>query len=88
MYKTQFVVTFEQGAARLVRGHAPQRFVSACSDIARLYGIERGRVECQTRGAKARLKFSKEIPERARQPIRNVWTPPTSPDRGGSRARG
>ncbi|MBA1148743.1 DUF3634 family protein [Ectothiorhodospiraceae bacterium WFHF3C12] len=88
MYKTRFVVKFKQGRAEVVRGHAPNGFISACNDIARLYGIDDGRVECQTRGSKARLKFSKEIPERAHQPIRNVWTPPTSPTRGGSRARG
>jgi hypothetical protein len=53
-----------------------------------LYGLRSGQIKCSGRGAAARLKFSKDIPERARQPFRNVWTPPSPPSGGGRRARG
>lgn len=88
LFRSIFVIDIIDGGAQVRRGTPPAGFVSACSDIARLYGIRSGYVECVGRGRHARLRFSRDIPERARQPFRNVWTPPDSPRPGGNRARG
>lgn len=64
-------------------GKPPPRFLNAVQDIAALHGIDRGRIECKGAGRHARLRFSDDFPERGRQAIRNVWTPPTGPGSGG-----
>lgn len=84
--RTVFVVEFVDGVAYTRRGRPPGGFVSACTDVARLYGIRRGRIRAVRGRGTVRLTFSKEIPERARQPLRNVWTPPPTGGPGGGRA--
>lgn len=88
-FRSLYRVDIVDATARVRHGQPPAGFVSACADIARLYGIRSGHVECVGQGRHARLKFSAGIPERARQPFRNVWTPPVGPAPGGGRrARG
>ena len=88
-FRSAYRIDIVDGSARLRHGMPPAGFVSGCSDIARLYGIRQGYVECLGQGRHARLRFSAGIPERARQPFRNIWTPPTTPGpSGGRRARG
>lgn len=81
-------VAFGDAAVTEVAGAVPASFSSACGDIARLHRIPRGRVEIVGRGRHARLRFSRHLPASARQAIANVWTPPSGPGRGGSRASG
>lgn len=81
---TQYSVEIVDGRPRVRCGQPPHGFVAACGDIARLYGIRRGRIDCVGSGSWARLRF-RDIPERARQPLRNVWTPPAAVGRGGGR---
>ncbi len=88
MFRSTFVIEIVDGTAELRRGTPPGGFVTACNDVARLYEVRRGRIECVGSGVRARLRFSRDIPERARQPFRNVWTPPQPRGPGGSRARG
>lgn len=88
MFGPRYSIEIVNGCARVRRGSPPHGFVSACEDIAGLYGIEHGRIECIGRGTRARLRFSASIPQRAHQPLRNAWTPPSTPGKGGSRARG
>ncbi|MDZ7811517.1 MAG: DUF3634 family protein [Arhodomonas sp.] len=57
-------------------GTPPAGFLSGCRDIARLHGITEGQVRCVRTAAGHRLRFSRNLPERARQPLRNVWQPP------------
>lgn len=71
-----------------LQGKAPARFYAAVADIVKLHGIVTGKIECKGVGRHARLKFSKNFPERGRQAIRNVWTPPTTTRAGGGRASG
>lgn len=85
---TQFEVEFDNGRARRRRGQPPPGFVDACDDIARLYNIRSGSVRGVGLRSARRLKFSRDVPERARQPIRNVWTPPPTGGSGNRRARG
>ncbi|KAB7627800.1 DUF3634 family protein [Alkalilimnicola sp. S0819] len=86
-FRSQWLVEIDTGRARVRRGRPPPGFVSACDDIARLHRIAAGAVECVGSGRHARLKFSGNFPDRGRQAIRNVWTPPTTPGpKGGRRA--
>lgn len=81
----------EFGADRIAvaLGSPPPQFVAAVSDIARLHGIKQGSVECVGSGRHARLRFSKDCPQRGRQAIRNAWSAPSAPGgSGGRRARG
>ena len=88
-FRSVFLIEFGPDGARLARGMAPAGFVAACTDVGRLHRVATGTVECLGQGRHARLRFSKNFPERARQPILNVWTPPTGPGtRSGRRARG
>ncbi|HET8700413.1 MAG TPA: DUF3634 family protein [Nitrococcus sp.] len=77
------------GTVCLKHGNPPQGFVSAVSDVVRLHRIQSGLIECLGQGRGERLRFSGGFPERGRQAIRNIWTPPTTPPpSGGRRARG
>jgi len=86
--RTAFVIELDDGSARCVSGTPPAGFVSACEDVARLYRVDRGRIRGVRTGAGLQLRFSRDIPERVRQPFRNVWTPPPGGGPGGHRARG
>lgn len=87
-FRRRFVVDITNRHAELSSGRAPAGFIPAVTDIARRHGINKGRIECLGSGRQARLRFSKDIPERARQAIRNAWTPPPIPGSGTQRARG
>jgi len=87
-FRRRFLIEIENGRAVLRQGTPPPGFVSACSDVARLHNVTRGQIEGLGQGRHARLKFSRNLPERVRQAIRNVWTPPPTPDRSGGKARG
>jgi hypothetical protein len=87
-FRRRFVIEITNRRADLTQGRAPVGFVPAVTDIARRHGIDKGLIECVGTGRDTRLKFSKGIPERARQAIRNAWTPPPTPGSGTQRARG
>lgn len=88
-FRSVYRIDFRNGRAELHHGSPPPGFVGACDDIARLHHIPRGEVECLGQGRHARLRFSKDFPERGRQAVRNSWTPPTGPgSSGGRRASG
>ncbi|MCS4502527.1 DUF3634 family protein [Arhodomonas aquaeolei] len=87
--KTLYTITFEPDGPVVTRGTPPPGFLSGCRDIARLYGVQAGQVRCVRTAAGHRLRFSSNVPERCRQPLRNVWEPPpTGGGNGGTRARG
>jgi len=87
-FRRRFVLIISKERAETTHGRPPVGFVDAVTDIARRHGIQSGRIECLGSGHRARLKFSKGIPERAQQAIRNAWTPPTPPGGGSRRAQG
>ncbi|WP_156776880.1 DUF3634 family protein [Nitrococcus mobilis] len=88
-FQSVYRLEISSRAVYIKHGKPPQGFVSAVSEVVRLHGIDSGLIECLGRGCSARLRFSRGFPERGRQAIRNVWTPPsTPPPKGGRRARG
>ncbi|WP_435103309.1 DUF3634 family protein [Arhodomonas sp. AD133] len=86
--RTIFVVAFRADGPTAERGRPPPGFLDGCRDIARLHKVNRGRVRCVRTGRGQALRFSRDLPERARQPIRNIWEPPPGGGPGGARARG
>lgn len=84
-----FIIELRNRAARCQRGTPTPGFVQACTEVARLQRIDRGRITGVRTGAGIQLRFSNEIPDRARQAFRNVWTPPPGGGSGGgARAAG
>jgi len=86
--RVRFIVDLDGGTARVRRGDPPAAFVRGCSDVARLYRLQMGRILGVRTGNGVELRFSKEIPGRAHQPLRNIWVPPGSGGPGGNRAAG
>lgn len=86
--RVRFVVDLDGGKARVRRGDPPAAFVRGCSEVARLYRLSSGRIFGIRSGNGIELRFSKEIPDRAHQPLRNMWVPPSSGGPGGNRAAG
>ncbi|MGD2082158.1 MAG: DUF3634 family protein [Chromatiales bacterium] len=87
--QTLFVLDIgDQGHVRVVKGTPPSGYRDACEDVARLNRLDRGRIRAVRQSGQARLLFSDDIPEPARQAFRNVWTPPPASGGGGARARG
>lgn len=84
-FRLNFRVDIRDGVARATHGRPPKSFLVAVNDIVRLHNIRSGQIECKGQGKHARLRFSRDFPERGRQAIRNAWTPPTGPGSGGNR---
>lgn len=87
-FRLAYSLQVKDGALQNKQGNPPPRFYNAVADVVRLHNIQAGVIECKGLGRHARLKFSKDFPERGRQAIRNVWTPPTTTRPGGGRASG
>lgn len=68
-----FVIRVRGGTPTASRGVVTTRFLAACGDVLRSHGIP----SCTIRGFRSRddvsLHFSREVPEAARQGVRNVW---------------
>ena len=86
--RVRFIIDLDGGTASVRRGDPPKAFVRGCTDVARMYRLRSGRIFGMRSGNGIELRFSKEIPARAHQPLRNIWVPPTSGGPGGNRAAG
>lgn len=85
--RTVFLLEIQDGRVKVRKGRPPPGFANACEDVCRLYRIERGRIRGVRAPGGIQLRFSSDIPERTRQPFRNVWTPPPRGGGGGGAAR-
>lgn len=85
-FRLAYRLTVDNGNVRSTHGRPPVRFFAAVTDVVRLHEINQGQIECKGLGKHARLKFSNNFPQRGRQAIRNVWTPPTTTRASGGRA--
>lgn len=86
-HRVAFVIAFGPGGPALRKGQPPAGFLSACADIARMYQVRKGRIMGLRAGPGGgmQLWFSRDVPDRARQPLRNCWTPPPPGGPGGGR---
>ncbi len=66
-------ISFQDGRARIERGHVRQDLLAALTEIASKDGAGLGLILAFRQGVGFRLEFSKELPESIQQPIRNVW---------------
>ncbi|RLK48789.1 uncharacterized protein DUF3634 [Alkalispirillum mobile] len=82
-HRVAFVISFGANGPAVRKGQPPAGFLSACADIARMYQVRQGRVLGLRGGAGMELAFSRDMPDRARQPLRNCWTPPPPGGPGG-----
>lgn len=81
--RVRFVMEIRDGVARVRHGDPPSSFVRGCGEVARIHGVTRGTISGIRTGSGIRLQFSTDIPQRAHQPFRNLWEPPTSGPGGG-----
>jgi len=72
-FSAVFVIVFENGWARVVRGRAPAAFAAdvqaICTDCRLPYAVVRG----HRLGRRVTLGFSRHVPRRYRQRFRNAW---------------
>lgn len=84
-FRLVYKLRVENSRVLVICGRPSAAFVSAVRDIVALHSIASGEIECKGSGSQARLRFGAGFPERGRQAIRNVWSPPTAPGPGGGR---
>ncbi|ABI56386.1 DUF3634 family protein [Alkalilimnicola ehrlichii MLHE-1] len=77
-HRVAFVIAFDGKGPAVRKGAPPPGFLAACRDVARMYGVGAGKVYGVREAGGLQLAFSRDLPERARQPLRNCWTPPPS----------
>ncbi|WP_018950537.1 DUF3634 family protein [Thioalkalivibrio sp. ALMg11] len=78
-----FSVELRDGATRVRRGQPPSGFTRGCEDVARRYGLKRGRIAAVRTDGGIQLRFSRHLPAKTHQAFRNVWTPPPGGGGGG-----
>jgi hypothetical protein len=67
------VVLVEDGDITVVRGKVKASFLSDLKDIVTSHGLTRGIIFAHLSERSPTLSFSKDIPKRVHQQIRNVW---------------
>lgn len=81
-----FIIELSTEGATVRQGSPPAAYVRASGEVARLQRIPQGRIQGVRQGNGVVLRFSRDMPERVRQPLRNCWSsdpPPTSPTSPG-----
>ena len=78
-----FSVELRDGTARVRRGKPPAGFLRGCEDVARQFGLKRGRIAAVRTDTGVQLRFSRDLPAKTHQAFRNVWTPPPGGGGGG-----
>jgi hypothetical protein len=68
-----FVVRITDGEPHAVAGTVTPAFLQRVREVAARCGVTTGRVTGSAHGRRIRLSFSRHIPERARQQLRNWW---------------
>jgi hypothetical protein len=68
-----FLVRLADGKPTAAEGTVTPAFLARVREVAAANGVSRGLVSGFAHGEFIRLRFSSEIPERARQQLRNWW---------------
>ncbi|MBI2782718.1 MAG: DUF3634 family protein [Gammaproteobacteria bacterium] len=69
----EFVIKVKYRAAKLVKGSAPDNFVTECKEVAKIHKTIKGNVFGIRKDGGIKLEFSKSITEAEKQIFRNVW---------------
>ena len=82
-----FAIRLVDGEPKAVRGKVTPSVLNLVRDVARFHGLKQGRISGKPGPMGTRLEFSRDIPQFARQQIRNGWgalgSKAGSPRRGG-----
>ena len=68
-----FTVTLSEGIPRATFGAVTPEFLTRVTEVAAAHGVTRGTIRGLAHGERIRLQFSANIPEPARQQLRNWW---------------
>jgi Protein of unknown function (DUF3634) len=68
-----FVVRLSDGEPRTRTGVVTAAFLQRLREISAVHGIRTGQVRGMSSGRRIRLEFSRDIPDAARQQLRNWW---------------
>jgi hypothetical protein len=71
--KTVFVIKINHLLVNVIRGNAPNKFVTECEEIAKIRKTIKGKIFGIRENGGIRLKFSKSISDAEKQIFRNVW---------------
>ncbi len=71
--RPRFVVRLSDGEAQVRTGVVTPAFLQRLREMSADHGIQSGQVRGVSCGRRIRLEFSREIPEAARQQLRNWW---------------
>ncbi len=71
--RSAFVVRITRGEPRAVVGVVTPAFLRCIRDVAAGHGVRTGKVSGVARGQRISLVFSRQLPEAARQQLRNWW---------------
>jgi hypothetical protein len=69
-----FVIRIREGVPVLVRGKVSPAFVAEVGDVVKRFDIRRGAIYGVPKRGKVGLGFSRSIPAKCHQALRNVWT--------------
>jgi|SRR6476660_1806685 hypothetical protein len=69
-----WVVRLRNGKPVLVKGKIPPMVVSELSEVLKRHGVRRGALYGVKRRGMVALGFSRSIPQKCRQALRNVWS--------------
>lgn len=88
---TIFVIKINHLLVKLLKGHAPNKFVSECEEIAKIRKTIKGKIFGVRENGVVKLEFSRSISDSEKQMFRNVWPNDyfggNSPPKSGSRKR-
>lgn len=71
--RPEVVIEIEYGKPTVRQGRVPPRFLADCERICTDLKVRKGTITAAREGRDSTLAFSGEIPEAARQRVRNAW---------------
>jgi len=71
--KTVFVIKINNLLVNVIRGNAPNKFVTESEEIAKIRKTIKGKIFGVRENRGTKLKFSKSISDAEQQVFRNVW---------------
>ncbi len=71
--RSLFVIRIRGGRPRVASGTVTRSFLREVEEVCARTGQTRGTVRGAVRGERVVLGFSREIPDRVRQNLRNLW---------------
>ncbi len=71
--KTVFVIKINCLIVNVIKGHAPNKFVAECEEIAKIRKTIKGKIFGIRESGGIKLEFSKSISDAEKQVFRNVW---------------